>query len=290
MMMDDEKLKRLLQEDMDKDVEHILAEVDSDPELRDVVAPEEIHDKLFEQIRAYEASKVEGDKTPCSVAEEAQVTPELSEEQQELIRLGKIYKKKRSRRKYWVIAVAILCAFALGITSFGGAEKVFKELERVLDGRKQTVINNDDDGENNFSEEVASEEEAFQKIEDEFGILAVKLSYLPERMKFVELVIEEDLQLAQLYYENGKGGVLNYRIFTNYRSGSIGTDIEDGLLHEYDKEINGVSLNLKEYEIDGVDINRWNITFEYKNVQYSMYTVGIEESEVQKILENLFFY
>lgn len=289
MMMDDEKLKRLLQEDMDKDVEHILAEVDSDPELRDVVAPEEIHDKLFEQIRAYEASKAEEAKEPSSEEDDSQVTPELSEEQQELIRLGKIYKKKRSRRKYWVIAAAVLCAFALGITSFGGAEKVFKELERVLDGRKQTVINNDDDGENNFSEEVASEEEAYEKIDEEFGVYPVQLKYLPKGMEFVELVIEKDLQLAQIYYENNDGKVLNYRIATNYRSGSISTDIEDGLLQEYDKEIKGVLINLKVYDVDGIDVNRCKVTFEYENAQYSMYTMGIEEEEVQKIIENLFF-
>ena len=48
---DDEKFRELLQEDAERDADRIVAEVNSDPSLKDVVAPEEIHDKLMGEIR-----------------------------------------------------------------------------------------------------------------------------------------------------------------------------------------------------------------------------------------------
>ena len=55
--MSDEELKRLLQEEMIREAEQIMAEVNADPTLKDVKCPEEVHDKVFEQIRIYEEEK-----------------------------------------------------------------------------------------------------------------------------------------------------------------------------------------------------------------------------------------
>lgn len=287
MVMDDEKLKRLLQEDMDKDVENILEEVNSDPELRDVVAPEVIHERLFEQIRQHEAMKAEEVEELNSEDENTHATPELSEEQQELIRLGKIYKKKRSRRKYWVIAAAVVCAFALGITSFGGAEKVFKEVKDMIAGKSQTHVDTDE----NRTDDVqsVSEEEAYEKIDEKFGVYPVRLLYLPEGMEFVELVMEDDLQFVQLCYEDNEGKTIAYRIVTSHRTGSVGVDVEDKLLQEFRMENNGNDIDIKEYEVKGNAASRWLITFEYKDVQYWLQIMDMQEDEVKKIVENLYF-
>ena len=53
----DEKLRRLLQEDMEKEADNLMEEVNKDPSLANVKAPEEIREKLFAQIREYEAQK-----------------------------------------------------------------------------------------------------------------------------------------------------------------------------------------------------------------------------------------
>lgn len=287
MAMDDEKLKRLLQEDMDKDVENILEEVNSDLEIRDVVAPEVIHERLFKQIREHEAMKAEEVEELNSEDENTHDTSELSEEQQELIRLGKIYKKKRSRRKYWVIAVAVVCALALGITSFGGAEKVFKEVKDMIAGKSQTHVDTDENRTDDV--QIVSEEEAYEKIDEEFGVYPVRFLYLPEGMEFVELVIEEDLQFVQLCYENNEGEAIAYRIVTSHRTGSVGVDVEDKLLNEYEIENKGNYINIKEYEVEGNEVSRWLITFEYENVQYWLQIMDMQEDEVKKIVENLYF-
>ena len=53
---------------------------------------------------------------------------------------------------------------------------------------------------------------------------------MPEKMEFTEAVFEEEIQNARLYYEKGDEKVLVCNIWTNYKTASIGTDIEDELV------------------------------------------------------------
>ena len=83
----DEEMKRFLQEELKKEADQIMREVEADPEVADLTAPSEIDQKLYEQIKQYKEEHYAPEET-------------LSGEQQELIRLGKIYKRKQKRRKW----------------------------------------------------------------------------------------------------------------------------------------------------------------------------------------------
>lgn len=80
----DEEMKRFLQEELKKEADQIMREVEADPEVADLTAPSEIDQKLYEQIKQYKEEHYAPEET-------------LSGEQQELIRLGKIYKRMISR-------------------------------------------------------------------------------------------------------------------------------------------------------------------------------------------------
>ena len=76
-----EEMKRFLQEELKKEANEIMREVDADQDVESLTAPSKIDEKLYEQIRQYkEEQEVLGEK--------------LSTEQQELIRLGKNLQKK----------------------------------------------------------------------------------------------------------------------------------------------------------------------------------------------------
>ena len=275
MKIDDAELKRLLQEGMDYEADCIMEEVESDPNIQDVVAPEEIYDNLLKQIRERE-DELEKEKEA------------LSREQQELIRLGKIYKKKRGRRKYIVLIAAVVCALGVGTISFGDKSKVFTELQRMLGDRKQTVVNTDD-GNGSVVDEIASEAEAYSKIEEEFGFVPVKMFYLPDGMEYAEAVVEEEKQSACIYYIDGSGKSISYRVITNYRTGSVGNDIEDVLIKEYDMEIHGITISIGQYQIKGNDTLRWVVSFNYENAQYTIMFMEMEENEVENIVKDLYF-
>ena len=276
MEMEDKKLKRFLQDEMNREADLIMKEVDSDPSLKDVVAPEEIYDNLMQQIHDYEA-------------EQASKNNQASEEEQELIRLGKLYKKKRSRRKYYVLLLAGVVVLAYGITSIGGGKKVFTEMKRML-GDKDTYVRVDGgEGEKFDSEQITTEEDAYDEIEEKLGFYPVALHYLPEGMDFVEATVEEEIQSARLHYQDDKVGQIAYYIFSNSRTASMGMDVEDKVINEYEKEVDGTSVKVTEYLIEDSNAKRWQVEFMHKDVQYLLRIMEMETDEVEKIVENLYF-
>lgn len=275
MEMEDKKLKRFLQEELNREADLIMEEVDSDPSLKDVVAPDEIYDSLMQQIHEYEK-------------EQANKNSQASEEEQELIRLGKLYKKKRSRRKYYVLLLAGVVVLAYGITSIGGGKKVFSEMKRMLGDKTQTVVNTQEK-EGRLVDEINNEVDAYESIEKRLGFYPVRIDYLSEGMDFVEAMIEVETQSARLCYEDDKEGKIAYYIFTNNRTSSMGIDVEDKVINEYKKEIEGASVKVTEYLIEENNTKRWQVEFVHDDVQYLLRMTGIEVEEVQKIIENLYF-
>lgn len=275
MKMDDNELKRLLQEGMEYEADRIMAEVESDPSMKDVVAPEEVYIKLKQQIREHQE-------------EEERNLESRTKEEEELIRLGKIYKKKRSRRKYYVLLVAVICVLGVGTVSFGDGKKVFTKVQRMLGDRKQTVVNTDD-GSGSVVDEISKEEEAYKKIEEKFGFFPIKLQYRPQGMEFVEQTINEDLQHVHLYYSDQNDKSISYHVLTKYRSGSSVVDIEDKFVQERQKIVGETSISIKEYEIEENKSTRWVVDFVFKEAQYTIIFSGIEEKEVEKTVDKLDF-
>ena len=275
MKIDDNELKRLLQEGMEYEADLIMKEVESNPDIQDVIAPEDIHVNLMKQIQEHKEA-------------EEREKAEQEKEEQELIRLGKKYKKKLSRRKYIILIAAIVCAFAVGSVSFGDGKKVFSEMKRKLGDREQTVVNSGD-GERHIERGDVSEEEAYEEVNEKFGFYPIKLNYLPEGMKFIEVEIDENLMSARMCYSDTNDRLISYYVATKHRNSSTSTDVEDGLIQDYEKNINGVIIKFQEYRIKDSNVSRWNVDFVYKDAQYSIIITGLELKEVEEIVENLYF-
>ena len=268
----DEKFKRSIQEEADKEADLILSEVNSAPGMDKVKAPEDIHASLMSQIRNYEA---------------ANTYAGLSEEDKELIELGKVYKRRRKWTKWFVIAAVLVMGMMFGMTSIGGAEKAMEKLSRVLGGREQSYFNSAD--ERMAEVDIVEEEEAYLQIKNEFGFMPVKLDYLPEGMAFKESIIYRDTQTIRLIYENKKDAILIYSIQPDYRIGSISGDVEDILLNEYVKKVDGVNINVCQYLVEDDGMERWRAEFEYNNIYYVLQMYHLSDSDVDMIVDNLYF-
>ena len=269
-----DEMKRFLQEELKKEADQILQEVEADSEVAGLKASEEIDEKLYEQIRQYK---------------EKQDSPEevLSEQQQEWIRLGKIYQSKRKNRKYVVLATAMMAAFTVGITSFGEPERIFEKFNWNIGNREQTNFDSDD--EDIVAAKVSEEEEAYQKIKDEFGFEPVRMYYLPEGMKFEESTIFREMQNAQIIYGSDSGS-LRYEVNTNYNLGSIGMDIEDKIVGRGVLQLEGNDIEIKKYLVDGRINEKYIATFTYMDIQYVLTGDSMKMEEFEKILKNLKFF
>ena len=273
----DEEMKRFLQEELKKEADQIMREVEADPEVADLTAPSEIDQKLYEQIKQYKEEHYAPEET-------------LSGEQQELIRLGKIYKRKQKRRKYVVLAAAVVSAFAVGITSFGGPERIFYKFNWNIGDREQTNFDSDD--EDIVAAKASEEEEAYQKIKDEFGFEPVRMYYLPANMKFQDVIIYREMQNIQIIYTDGddENKTLRYQVSTSYRDASNGLDVEDSLIKEERVEVKGVPIKIKYYQIEQGNSERISAMFEHQDIQYLLSINNIKADEFEKILKNLNFF
>lgn len=268
-----EEAKREYQEQLLKEEMRIMEEINNNPDLRDVTTPPEIRDSLFEAIHAKEASNKE------------ETDNRLTERETELIRLGKLYEKKRKKRKYLVLAAVLVLAMAFGITSLGGAEKIFEKVTWMISEREQEFV----DSEDIVSVEYVDEEEVYGEIEEEYGFLPVRMMYLPEGVEFQEATISEEIQKIYIVYGKDNGATILYTIRPNYQESSLGRDSEDTISEEYEEELDGVVFDIKKYQVED-GLCRWSVQFEYKDVTYSIAFTGIEEKEMQKVIENLYFF
>lgn len=270
-----DEMKRFLQEELKKEADQILQEVEADLEVADLKASEEIDERLYEQIRQYK---------------EKQDAPEevLSEQQQEWIRLGKIYQSKRKNRKYVVLATAMMAAFTVGITSFGEPERIFEKFNWNIGNREQTNFDSDD--EDIVAAKVSEEEEAYQKIKDEFDFEPVRMLYLPKEMKFQEGTLFKEMKNAQIIYGEDNDKILRYQVVMDYRDSSIGLDVEDEVLKEKNIEVNGVVITIKYYGVEEGNDKRMSATFKYQDIQYLLSINDMKEEEFEKILKNLKFF
>ncbi len=265
-------------DDMIKEGEDIWAEVLSDKSLQDVTAPPEMRENIFEAIREKEAAK-ESDSNANDQ------TTELSDEQKELIYLRKAYKRSRRVKKYLILVAAMVMVLAFGITSTGAGEKIFNEMIRLIGEREQNHVDSDDI----VPITTITEEEAYQQIEDKYGFLPVRMLYYPEGIEFQEVINTNEIQGINMIYGKDEKMYIRYLIRPNYRDGSWGQDVEDELLQEYEVEISNTMLEVRQYLVEKSMV-RWSVCFEYKDVSYFIMIQELEQEEVEKVIENLYFY
>ena len=199
-------------------------------------------------------------------------------------------KKQSSRRKAYLSRVAaavviVLFAGGIGVTSFGGPERVMEIVKSKVGTREVEKVNSNEE---NLVIKEENEEQAYQKIKDELGIEPVRLAIRPKGVKFVSAEIEKRAQIAELSYQY-KNENINYVISTPQSDNSLAIDVEDNEVKHYKKKIKSVVLNVKEYETEQSKERRYAITFNYHGGEY--YLIGVIPRMVfDDILNNLHFF
>ena len=266
-----DKTTKEYREELVKSAKCIMEEVNADQDVVDRPLPPHMHEKIMQRIDAYEAKRE---------------TERFSAEEVEFIRLGKLYKKKRKMRKYFVLAAAVIGVLAFGITSMGENEKIFGMFKRDTLGREQTQINSSDSV---VKETDWSEDEVYEEIESKYGFYPVKLDYLPDGIGFLEAELGEEITKIYMLYGENQDVKISYIIRPNYKESSWSKDVEDELLEEYEMQVSDVTLHLQRYRVEN-DIERWVVEFKYESTSYSLIIVDYEKEEVEKIVENLYFH
>lgn len=287
-----DQLEELLKEEFDRiarEEEDVLRE-------EEISIPEGTQEKIYaeiqEKIQASEREK-EKERLYAQLSEEdmkaLEIGRRIMEEEAAGERKVRFVQKKKRLRMCVGLAAALILTMAVGVTSMGGPERIIQMVTQTVGDREIEKITSSDKVMRTAEE---NEEEAYQKISDEFGVEPVRIWNKTEEMKFIGMEYDEERQTAEMYYECGDGSLM-YLINASYRDASLGIDIEDEIVDMYNKKIGSgeiqIQAEVKEYRIQEAGQERYSAQFEYKGLEY--FFVGVMEKEdFVYILENLHFH
>lgn len=286
-----DQLKEILKDQLNKEAKQIEEEVG----LND---NEEIPNELKIRMKNALDQKIREREKRSEDMKRTDAYAKLSEEDQEALRLGremiknqseekKIYtmrRKKRNIRRIVALAAVLILVMAVGMTSFGGPERMLQFMKSSVGGREVSQVDSSD--KNKIIEEE-DEEKAYEKIAKEFGIETVQFVWRPAGMKFKKMLLDTDIQLAELeYLYNGEN--TEFMISASYGEVSLGADNEDEIIDYYCINEENVSIEVTEYKTPETETNRYKAEFKYNNLYYCL-TGTMTKEEMENILKNLYF-
>ena len=246
--------------EMQREAEHLLNLVNADPCLKEEKAPKAVKENVWKVIRKHE-------------------------EEQELIQLGRVYKRKRSFRKYWVLAAAMVMALAFGLTSIGGAEKIFGYFDGHLLEKKQLHLDSDENIEPIYT---MTEMQVYDSIEEKYGISPVRIHYRPEGVEFSSVNMADPMMMTSMDYCRGDYVAITYYIRPNFQDSTLSYVVDGKFLDSYEMTVQGVLVTVSEYDLSEDDLC-WVAQFTYQDVHYDLTLLQMEESEAKQVIESLYF-
>ena len=286
-----DQLKEILKDQLNREAKQIEEEVG----LND---NEEIPDELKIRMKNALDQKIREREKRSEDMKRTDAYAKLSEEDQEALRLGremlknqseekKIYtirRKKRNIRRIVALAAVLILVMAVGMTSIGGPERMLQFMKSSVGGREVSQVDSSD--KNKIIEEE-DEEKAYEKIAKEFGIETVQFVWRPAGMKFKKMLLDTDIQLAELeYLYNGEN--TEFMISASYGEVSLGADNEDEIIDYYCINEENVSIEVTEYKTPETETNRYKAEFKYNNLYYCL-TGTMTKEEMENSLKNLYF-
>lgn len=286
-----DQLKEILKDQLNREAKQIEEEVG----LND---NEEIPNELKIRMKNALDQKIREREMRSEDMKRTDAYAKLSEEDQEALRLGremmknqseekKIYtmrRKKRNIRRIVALAAVLILVMAVGMTSFGGPERMLQFMKSSVGGRKVSQVDSSD---KNKVIEEEDEEKAYEKIEKEFGIAPVRLWWYPENMEFENMILDTDIQVAEVDYLY-KDKKIEYFVSASYGEVSWGYDNEDKKIDYYCEQVKGTDIEVTEYETPETERNRYVAEFEYKKLHYCL-SGELTKEEIENILKNLYF-
>lgn len=274
-------LEEIIREELHKEAEETRRTVEaSETEELSRDRKEAIRQNLKEQIDEYKKEKVYEQLSPED-REDLELGRQIRREREEA-------QEKKGRKRFGKIALNLAAVLALvsilGITSVGGPARLV-EMVRTMVGEREVIKVNSDEENLKIAEE--REEEAYQRIKDAFGVDPVKIIVRPKQLKFAKLNLDQELQIAEMYYQYNEENVV-YFVNASYANTSWGVDAEDVVIDSYNKKRSGQEIKIQEYQIEGTEQKRYSASYTFNGVEY--FLIGtMSKADFELIIENLHF-
>lgn len=195
---------------------------------------------------------------------------------------------RRKKKKYLVVSLAAVLIIVLGVSvNSVGSKSYWKVLREIVVKDKPVNVISVEDMEKQSTEDV-DEIIAYREIKEKLNVKPVRLIYKPDDMELENYEIYEEIQMARLIYKY-QDEIIRYILYVNDADSSWGEKEEDIKVDEYLVSVNGIEVNVKEFQMPNNSTNRQVANFEYHGIHYQL-TGVMEKVEFKKILENLYFF
>ena len=263
--------------------EAIRAKLDDEIEKIKEAEREEIYSRLSEEDR-YALER--GRKI---IQEEKERAKANGAEEMPAEESTKKHTRKRHGRKPWKIYIAVAAVLvtmgAVGITAIGGPERMVVMMKSFVGDREVEQVDSSDE---NLVIVEEDEEEAYQELKEFFGVEPIRMIERPETMVFEKMLMDTEMQMAEMYYGLGEESII-YLINSSYSDMSYGIDVEDEVKKRYTYTVQGVLIEVKEYDILNKNKEKYSAQFEYHGLEY--FLIGnMNKNTMDKILKNYLFY
>lgn len=284
-----EDFKKLAQAEEEK----TRKEAESEKDIRMPEGTKEaVRVRLDEEIKKIEDAEVydrlsEEDRRALELGRKVlREEKEKEKEKEEKAFEGKSRKRhRRPRRVYIAVAAVLVATLAVSVSAMGGPERMVRMVRQAVGDREVEQVDSSDE---NLVIVEENEEEAYQKIADEFGVEPVKITNGPKEMRFIQLSYDVTTQVAEMRYQI-RNSTLIYFVNALYRTSSWGIDVEDEIVQFYVKKTDKCDIEVREYVVSETGDCRYSLKFSYKGLEY--YLIGsMESQEVDKIINSLHFY
>lgn len=297
MKNNDELLEQMIKDEFEKAAKEEVTLLEDDNIHVPAGMKEALYLKISSKIEEFDKIEVETseeekeEKQPdnlyANMSEEDRKALEIGrrvmEEEARAEREGKVVRKKKRIRMYFGVAAAFVFAMALGVTSMGGPEKIIKMVTQMVGDREVEKVNSSDE---NLILVNEDEEEAYQRISEVFGVEPVKVMLVSENMKFVNMKLDEMLQIAELFYEyDGENFI--YLISASHNKDSFGYEIADKVVNKYSLNVYGKEIEIKQYQVNE-EGERYSASFKEMGLKYFLFGT-MEQAEFELIVSNLHF-
>lgn len=295
--MADKRIKELMESEELKDIEATMDQLQSIRKRLGLVDAEEEHDmeiamELTPEVPAHSHVKAASEESTTSEAAAAKAEDVASDDAGNMVEIRatetstasdhtKTTRRPRIRLRV-ALAAALMAILALGVGMVGSGKKVYLPVvsQREDGDESTTKVNNSEEG---IAREY-DEEEVCQEIEEQLGVLPVRLGYQPQGMVLQEYWINKAATEAIVKYACGEEKIHIY-ISKDYDNSSVNYKI-DGVVNEViNMSAMRMDVPVYQYEDTKGDIY-FQVSFEYLNTYYSIDAM-MEKDEFKKLLENL---
>lgn len=283
-----EDFKKLAQAEEEK----TRKEAESEKDIRMPEGTKEaVRARLDEEIKKIEDAEVydrlsEEDRRALELGRKVlREEKEKEKEKEEKAFEGKSRKRhRRPRRVYIAVAAVLVATLAVSVSAMGGPERMVRMVRQAVGDREVEQVDSSDE---NLVIVEENEEEAYQKIADEFGVEPVKIIDQPLGMQFSHMVYDSDSLIVEMWYQLNDEPIILI-VNGSYNEASWGIDIEDEVTAKYSKEKKGCKIEIREYALPEGN-EKYTAQFTYKGLEYFlMGTISKEDFEI--IVNNLHFY